>query len=46
MIAIRVKDFRHLQGRIARKLLAHAIATQLTKLLDIKPIQLDLLVAA
>jgi hypothetical protein len=43
--AIRVKDFWHLQGRIARKLLAHAIATTLAKSLGLRPTQLDALVA-
>lgn len=42
--AIRVKDFWHLQGRIARKLLAHVIATQLAKFLGIRPTQLDAIV--
>lgn len=42
--AIRVKDFWHLQARIARKLLAHAIATQIAKSAGFRPTQLDLLV--
>lgn len=44
--AIRVKDFLHLQARIARKLLAHAIATRIAKSAGLRPTQLDLLVTA
>jgi Transposase DDE domain len=42
--AIRVKDFWHLQARIARKLLAHVLATRLAKSLGLRPTQLDALV--
>lgn len=38
---IRIKDLRHIQGRIPRKLPAHAITTQHAKLLGIQPTQLD-----
>lgn len=44
--AIRVKDFRHLQARIARKLLAHVLATNLAKSIGIRPTQLDTLVVS
>ncbi|WP_341763539.1 IS982 family transposase [Candidatus Tisiphia endosymbiont of Beris chalybata] len=42
--AIRVKSYWHLQSRIARKLLAHTIATFLTKSLKLVPTQLEKLV--
>ena len=41
---IRVKDYLHLQARIARKLLAHALATRIAQSLGIRPTQLDALV--
>jgi len=43
--AIRVKDFWHLQSRIARKLLAHAIATRIAKSLGLRPTQLEEIIA-
>jgi hypothetical protein len=42
--AIRVKDFLHLQSRIARKLLSHSISTLIAKNLGLVPTQLDSLV--
>jgi hypothetical protein len=42
--AIRVRDFWHLQARIARKLLAHAIAATIAKSLGLRPTKLDALV--
>jgi len=44
--AIRVKDFLHLQARVARKLLAHALASQLAKSLGLRPTQLDALITS
>jgi hypothetical protein len=38
---IRVRDFFHLQSRVARKLLAHAIATFLATSCGFRPTQLD-----
>lgn len=43
--AIRVKDYFHLQARIARKLLAHVLASHLAKSLGMKPIQFDALIS-
>ena len=43
--AIRVKDFWHLQARIARKLLALAIATRIAKSLGLRPTNLDAILA-
>ncbi len=39
--AIRVKDFWHLQARIARKILAHAIASKLAKARGLRPTQIE-----
>ena len=44
--AIKVKDFWHLQARIARKLLAHALASILAKAQGLRPTQLDALITA
>jgi hypothetical protein len=44
--AIRVKDFWHLQVRIARKLLAHSIATKIAASLGVCPTQLDAIIAS
>ena len=41
---IKVKDFWHLKARIARKLLAHALASILAKSLGLRPTQLDALI--
>lgn len=41
--AIKVKDFWHLQARIARKLLAHSIASTIAKSHGFRPTQLDAL---
>jgi Transposase DDE domain len=41
---IKVKDFFHLQVRIARKLLAHALATQLAHTIGYNPTQLELII--
>ena len=44
--AIRVKDFWHLQVRIARKLLALALATRIAASLGVRPTQLDAIIAS
>ncbi len=43
---IRVKDFWHFQARVARKLLAHVIATRIAKSLGLRPTQLDAILTA
>jgi Transposase DDE domain len=43
---IKVKDLWHLNARIARKLLAHVIATQLPHTFGYNPTQLDLIIQA